>query len=105
MGQQETWNLWFNTAHLPGKLLTHKVYENLTRAEYYTGDQARDRAAMYISRTGTDCASITGRFQVLDYEIDYSVPDPRPARAIFYFEQHCNEDTSTVLTGCVHYQQ
>jgi hypothetical protein len=103
IGSTETWTLQFNTAAIPGNLLPRKVYEEVSRAELDHRDQARDMPAMYIRRTGYDCASIKGMFQVLDHEIDYS-NGARVKNATVYFEQHCNGDTSTVLRGCVHFQ-
>jgi hypothetical protein len=98
----ETWTLEFNTTRVPGVLSPGKLYEEIGRAELDYRDQAPDLPAMYIHRSGVECASITGRFHVVDYAMEY--PGPKTSRATLYFEQHCNGDTSTVLRGCVHYQ-
>jgi hypothetical protein len=104
-GQTEAWTFDFNTASLGGKMYVGKVYEDVQRAQSSTSDQVREHPAMYVGRTGFDCTTITGMFQVVEYELDFSMPDTKTKRATFYFEQHCNGDPSTKLVGCVHFHQ
>jgi hypothetical protein len=103
-GQTETWSLDFNATMLPGALLVGKVYEDIRRAEFAVTDQVPGHAALYVGRSGFECTTVTGTFQVVEYAVDFSTPDPGTKVATFYFEQHCNGDPTTALAGCVHFK-
>lgn len=100
----EVWTFDFNAAKLFGDLVVGKTYDDARRAEPGFTDQVAFRPAMYIRRTGFDCATVTGSFTVVDYAVDFSTPDPGTKRATFAFEQHCEGDPQTAITGCVHFE-
>jgi hypothetical protein len=105
VGQSEAWTFEFNTARQPGHLLVGKVYEDIRRAESAPSDQVVGYPAMYVRRSGFECPSVTGMFHVVEYEVDFATPSPSTKRATFYFEQHCNGDPDTRLSGCVHFHK
>lgn len=98
-GEVDHWHLMFNTERLCPALFPH-VYEDVVRAEAIDIAQPPDHAAMYISGFGHVCDTVTGMFQVVDYQVGGNGVDPMT----IYFEQHCNGDPTTMVSGCVHYQ-
>lgn len=99
-GEIDHWHLMFNTKRLCPELFPH-VYDDAVRAETIDNLQAPDHPAMYISGLGHTCDTVTGNFQVLDYHVDGS---HAVTAMTIYFEQHCNGDPTTMVSGCVHYQ-
>jgi hypothetical protein len=102
---QAAWFLDFNITRLTGALIPGKTYEDAFRAEFDLSEQVLSHPAMYVRQADEDCTTVRGKFEVVDYEVDFSMGDPGSKRATFVFEQHCNGDLQTALTGCVHYEQ
>jgi hypothetical protein len=101
-GSNETWLLDFNTTSIVGDLVIGKTYDNIQRATSTFSDQKPFRAAMYIRRPGVECTTVTGSFTVLDHELR-SFPF-QSKTATFAFEQRCEGDPHSAITGCVHFQ-
>ena len=98
------WTFDFNVAKLAGDLVVGKTYDRARRAESSLTDQVPHRPAMYIRRSDFDCATVTGSFTVVEYRVDFSTPDPGTKVATFAFEQHCEGDPLTAISGCIHYE-
>jgi hypothetical protein len=95
MNQGLWWDLDFNTTQL-GVPLAPGVYEDAERAAFVSPDHP----GIDVSGDGRGCNTITGRFQVHEYEL----VNGRVKKATVSFEQHC-EGGPNVLNGCVHYEE
>lgn len=101
-GPDDTWLLDFNTTSLVGDLVVGKTYDHVQRAHPTFSDQQPFQAAMYVRRAGFECTTVSGSFTVLDHELR-SFPF-QSKTATFAFEQHCEGDPETAITGCVHFR-
>jgi len=89
------WDLTFSSAQL-GQPLGPQVYEDAERAPF----ASPGHPGIDIDGDGRGCNTITGRFQVFDFQLAGSTVKKFTAT----FEQHCEGGTPQ-LRGCVHYEQ
>ena len=94
-GQGLWWDLTFSSQRL-GTSLSRGVYENAQRAPF----ASPGHPGLNVSGDGRGCNTLTGRFQVHDYELQNGVAQ----RIAVSFEQHC-EGGASVLRGCIFYQR
>jgi hypothetical protein len=96
-GMTDSWSLSFDVRyyapfHIPD------VYENVQKA-VVGAELERDRPAMNVKGFGNECTTITGRYEVIAYNVTSSGADT----FTIAFEQQCN-NSNTILVGCVHHQ-
>lgn len=94
--QGTMWNTEFETRKL-GVDMVPSVYDMAQRLPL----EADGHPGMDISGDGRSCNLLNGRFQVHEYDVMFGFVD----RVTISFEQHCENSTTTVLTGCVHYER
>jgi hypothetical protein len=99
-GATDQWQLAFDVQR-DAPLFVPDVYANADKASPQTAvDEALDHPAMLIRGFGHDCDTVTGDFQVEDYAVNNSGAQ----NITISFEQHCNGDPTTMVSGCLHFQ-
>lgn len=94
--QGQNWSLTFQTRQMDIDM-TPSVYDLAQRANL----EADGHPGMDIHGNGNGCSLLSGRFQVHDYQQMFGFVDS----VTISFEQHCENSTTTMLTGCIHYQR
>lgn len=94
-GQGLWWDLIFHSQQL-GSDLVPGVYEMAQRAPF----ASPGHPGLEVTGDGRGCNTLTGRFEVHDFELDAT----GVKRALVSFEQHC-EGGAAMVSGCVRFER
>jgi hypothetical protein len=99
----DAWTLRFNAKRMPyGQLLPHLFSDAVKAYDLSELQEPIDHPGMDISGFGHACDTVSGSFQVIEYE---TTNVHVVTRATIAFEQFCNGSETARVSGCLHYEQ
>lgn len=104
-GATGSWRLLFHTMAYTAYMSPNPFEDARLAWDFSPWFQDADvyHPSMNIRGFGNECSSITGRFDVVTYDVDGSTNTVRTVTLAF--EQFCNGSTTASVSGCLHYTQ